>query len=243
MSQGARCYWLPRRGNSPSEYEDAFALNEIACRFALADGASESCFAVDWARILVEAFAASADLEQWGASLPSLEERWDAEVNRQPIPWHALNGVQRGAFAAFLGVEVERMFDGSVFWNAVAVGDACLLHSRGDALVAAFPVDSSRLFNNAPKLIGSRMSAEELHVRLSCRQSGEAYSGDRLWLATDALAKFCLAEHESGRPPWRELEMFADGSAPADYFIAWIEQLRTDRRLQNDDVTLIAIPL
>ena len=53
---------------------------------------------------------------------------------------------------------------------------------------------------------------------------------------TDALAEWFLMEHEAGRSPWREL--FA---LTADGFPEWVTGRRADRRLKNDDVTLMVI--
>ena len=47
---------LPKRGHSADEFEDAFAFDPAAGRYAVADGASESSFAGLWARLLVEGF-------------------------------------------------------------------------------------------------------------------------------------------------------------------------------------------
>ena len=61
MAVGSRTFWLPRRGNNPDEYEDAFALDDASGRYALADGASEGCFTGLWARLLVEDFVSRAE--------------------------------------------------------------------------------------------------------------------------------------------------------------------------------------
>ena len=52
MPVGSRTFWLPRRGNSPDEYEDAFAVDDASGRYAVADGATEGCFTGLWARLL-----------------------------------------------------------------------------------------------------------------------------------------------------------------------------------------------
>ena len=49
-------FFLPKRGNAAEEYEDAFAGDPASGRFAIADGASESCFAAAWAKIVVESY-------------------------------------------------------------------------------------------------------------------------------------------------------------------------------------------
>src|SRR6266404_6244133 len=52
MALSWHAFAVPKRGNSTEEYEDAFAANPNAGRFAIADGASESSFASLWAKLL-----------------------------------------------------------------------------------------------------------------------------------------------------------------------------------------------
>jgi hypothetical protein len=58
-------------------------------------------------------------------------------------------------------------------------------------------------------------------------------------LATDALAAWFLADWESGGSPWHQLQGFsARGQAT---FAQWVSGLRSERRLRNDDVTMVRI--
>jgi len=56
-----------KRGNTDDEYEDAFKGDESSGRFAVADGATGSAFAKEWARHLVEQFVESwyCDPDEW----------------------------------------------------------------------------------------------------------------------------------------------------------------------------------
>jgi hypothetical protein len=279
MAVGSRAFWLPRRGNSPDEYEDAFALEDACGRYALADGASEGCFTGLWARLLVEDFVAHAegDVGQWAFSLSAIQQRWDIDVRARKLDWDSDYWVEQGAFAAFLGIVLEssplppavghhvpmvgRMGEGQGVrafyrWQAVAIGDTCLFHTRDGALLRAFPLEDSHQFNNAPKLVGARASAEEVLHRRLVWPDGRGQPGDRLWLMSDALAQWCLAEQETGRNPWRELECVLlpspacrtrqDGrgaGGEGSLFAEWIEDLRSTRGLRNDDVTLLPILL
>lgn len=238
-----RAFWLPRRGNTPEEYEDAFDADSAAGRFAVADGATESAFARPWALKLVEDFVRQTEAEpqSWAERLPMIQERWETAVGKEPLPWYVKEKYRRGAFATFLGLTVLETGDGAVAWRAVAIGDACLLHTRTKELLSAFPLARSDQFDNYPNLIGSRAAVEHVCQNLSVHACGDALPDDRLWLMTDALAQCCLARHETGDELWEVLEslrLSSDGDAE---FGQWAETMRDDGGLRNDDVTLLAI--
>jgi hypothetical protein len=331
MSATSQTFWAVRRGNRPEEYEDAFAADDAAARYAVADGATESCFAGLWARLLAEGFvqtraaegqrrnggetAADRDLpvsatlecapagDPFFPSLAALQERWDTAIRERRLAWYSEPAIKRGAFATFLGLTIweqtgsgkmggerERADDDAAptsinispsppfpvspspryRWAATAVGDACLFHTRGDQLLHAFPLERAGQFDNLPKLVGSRMSAEAFLERRRQWTDGTGHAGDRLWMMTDALAQWCLTEQEawekegergrgeeggSGRvgegerlrcpacSPWSGLTSLLSGPEAASRFDAWIDQLRESGRLKNDDVTLLAISL
>ncbi len=207
-------------------------------------------------------------MEEWPDSLSAIQELWDADVRGRRLPYHAQPSVRQGAYATFLGVVLRDekgtgpicakhppgrsgKLDLSPFpspedvyqWQALAVGDACLFHTRRGALLRAFPLEKSQAFGNAPALVGARMAADEVRKRRQVWPDGRGQSGDRLWAMTDALAQWCLAEQERGGNPWGELESLLEAPPHDDRFAAWIEGLRTARRLRNDDVTLLGIVL
>jgi len=230
-----RAFWLPRQGHSPDEWEDAFACNVPAGRFAIADGATESIYAGEWARMLCASFVDdSTNVTELGPWLGAAQRRWQAHVRGEPTPWHVAEKLEAGAFATFLGlrVEVDGTSDGR--WRAVATGDSCLFQIRGNALCQAFPMVRAAAFGTRPELIGSRQRAR---VAVAA-DNGTLWAGDRLLLMTDALAHWFLAEHESGRQPWHEFEQLTEAD-----FAAWVDRHRKDRQLKNDDVTLVVIEL
>jgi hypothetical protein len=220
---------LPKRGHTADEFEDAFALDAAAGRFAVADGASESSFAGLWARLLVDGFVRPAP--GW---LEAARRSWAAHVDGQPLPWYAEAKRDAGAFATLLGLT---LIDGR--WHALAVGDACLFQVRGDELIAAFPLRRSTEFGNRPRLLGSRPPGagdDERHDE----GRGDWQAGDRFLLMTDALAQWFLRRHEAGDRPWQELSRLAEATAE---FAAWVEDRRRQDGLHNDDVTLVVIGL
>src|SRR5437879_1758144 len=108
-------FHLPKRGHSPKEYEDAFAGDLNAGRFAVADGASESSFASAWAQILVRAYVSKPG--PWPKWLPAARKRWRSRLNQVDLPWYAQTKLEEGAYAALLGVHIE-----GKTWHAEAVG-------------------------------------------------------------------------------------------------------------------------
>ena len=128
-----------------------------------------------------------------------------------------------------------------VSWHALAVGDSCLFQVRKDTLLTAFPVEHSDDFGTAPWLIGSRTPADGIPLHHCLYERGRRRPGDRLFLMTDALSKWFLAEHESGKRPWRAIEEFLDG--PDEAFADWVGRLRSAKALKDDDTTLVVVSL
>ncbi|HTU22233.1 MAG TPA: hypothetical protein VMG10_29610, partial [Gemmataceae bacterium] len=199
-------------------------------------------------------------LPNWANWLPSLQERWVAQVTvyerwaahptrfangttqatPSSVPWYLEPGLNQGAFATFLGLVIA---DNS--WFALAVGDSCLFQMRQGELICAFPLTRAADFGNAPWLVGSRTSPIEVPQKYGLQQMGDCRPGDRLWLMTDALAQWFLIQAESGGKPWLALEPLvhatAEDAVAQQAFAAWIEGLRAARQLRNDDVTLLAV--
>jgi hypothetical protein len=237
-------FFLPKRGHSADEYEDAFAGGPAAGRFAIADGAAESSFAALWARLLVEGFVnAGRKTSANGSWLVPLQERWAAGVDGLVVPWYGEAKRTHGAFATFLGLVVKcsgRRAGGT--WLAKAVGDSCLFHIGGKGLQAAFPLCRAADFGNRPALLGSRSDARTC-AALPKEAWGKWQAGERLLLMTDALAQWFLAETERGRQPWCVIEERQRSQSRTEALASWVEELRDRGSLRNDDVTLLVIDL
>ncbi len=245
--------WLPKAGNDPDEYEDAYLavypqrIGASGCgvaRIAVSDGASESAFAREWANGLTDAFV-NRPPELCGLTEDSLnawllpaQEAWHSCVPWDRLPWHGEAKARAGAFATLLGLTIGAAPDGSgrLSWKAVAVGDSCLFVVRDDRLWLSFPLEDAAEFDNTPALVCSNpenAGYEWEGVRL---HSGEFAAGDLIILATDALACWLLAQNADGGKPWETL--LALDSAEWD---AWNEEQRREGLMRNDDTTLVVI--
>ena len=232
----AGAFWVPKSGNSPEEYEDAFALNVEFGRFAVADGASESSFARQWARLLVDTFlvqppAATADeLREW---VKPLQQEWSKGNKVKALSWYAEEKSRGGAFSSFLAMTLDAETDK---WQAMAIGDSCLFSVRGKKnVVTAFPLSRSEEFHNRPMLLSSEPKSNQNVWGGLKVQEGDLAAGDAFFLMTDALAAWFLTEAELRRRPWAALLKVRSQKD----FTAFIDLLRASQALRNDDVTLV----
>ena len=248
-------FWLPRDGSKVEHYEDAFCPRRTGARttprlrLAVADGASESMLSGLWADLLVRTWCRSrrrpadqvvaAAMSGWRTALVAyLEGR---EAQQRPIEWFEQPGLERGAHATLLGVEVVGPVrpGGRGRWSAVSLGDSCLFQVRQDALVRAFPMEDVNAFGNAPKLVPTREGQLSRVVANLDRADGSWEDGDVLLLTTDAVAAWVLAGAAAGRRPWQELLRFDQDDDAA--FAAWAARERAAGRLRNDDLTVLRV--
>jgi hypothetical protein len=244
---------LPRHGHRLDECQDAAAADPDRGRFAVADGATESVYAAEWAQVLVDAFVVSDDgPPAWPTWLPPLQARWEEVIrlpaDAPPRPWYLEEALMRGgAFATFLGLVLEpsRPVDGETGapwkWQAHAIGDSCLFQVRRGELVLSFPLEQSTEFGSTPRLVGSRPGLGQPSRARSVIRRGDAEPDDRLWLMTDALAHWFLRRTEEGGRPWDELSSLLVVADPERAFADWVDEQRASRCLRNDDVTLLVV--
>ncbi len=244
MSWQVRSFQAVKAGSQPEECEDAVACDETAGVFAIADGATDAAFQRLWASLLVESFLQQppdmtdhADPAEWlSIWLPLVQEQWHATVPWDALPWHGLTKARQvGGLATFLGVQCAA---GRKRWRAVAVGDCTLLQvsAAGDLLFSG-PLTSAAEFGNTPVALSSiSPNVSPLLEHFYCFE-GELGEGETLLLITDALAAWVFRELEAGNQPLTRLLLLRDDA----HFGALVEELRLQRRMRNDDTTLLTI--
>lgn len=243
-SQG---FHTPKRGNAANEYEDAFfpeqscerrKTTEFHC--AVADGASDSAFSREWARLLVRWYHYRL------FSLGLVHRCWQRKVNERPVPWYLEEKIRRGAHATLVGLTIRDSDEseslGGGVWEATAIGDSCLFHVRGDELLTVAPMKRSRDFNNHPHLVSTNSNAFGLNDTRLKIAKGNWQPSDVFYLQTDALAEWTLSQHERGKSPWSLFRSIGkDGDSGTDSFEALVANLREHGGLHNDDTTMLRI--
>ncbi|MEQ8841610.1 MAG: hypothetical protein RIB98_11560 [Acidimicrobiales bacterium] len=226
-------------GYRSHEWEDSAAHSFRSGRFAVADGATTAFRARAWSHILTagwlsDPFAIDDD-DEWVEWLARRAAIWDADLDgrEDDAPFYVVAAANRGSFATLLGVELG-VDDGELCWRALAVGDACLFHVREGALLQSFPVTDAAEFGSHPALVHSGTTTGPGAVRGVERARGSLIEGDRVLLATDALAEWALLAGSTDPGVWERL-----GTIDEEGFGRLIAELRAGDALRNDDVTLL----
>ncbi|WP_127534553.1 protein phosphatase 2C domain-containing protein [Paenibacillus kobensis] len=249
----SECFLLPKAGNRSDEYEDASHSSTqvhketTICRFAIADGASESSYADLWANLLVSGYCYGRfGGIQIHRAISPLSKAWQKKTNGKSLPWYAQEKLSSGAFSTLAGITFRFAADDeSAAFDAMAVGDSCIFHVRGDTMVASFPLSTADDFRRRPVLISSN-AANNVQLKEFVRLwSGTAEAGDVFWLMTDALACWLLTRYEEDRSVIRLIHQLADEH---DFNHLVHEERRRPHRegyfyLRNDDVTFIRLKL
>ncbi|MEJ2857908.1 MULTISPECIES: protein phosphatase 2C domain-containing protein [unclassified Saccharothrix] len=238
---------VPKRGNTERECEDSGRVRDTGGTVlaAVADGASESLLSGEWADLLTASLLDAApdvldDADRFAAALVDAGRSWRAwlddyvagrEAAGRPIAWYEQPKLDRGPHATVLAARFA-----SGRWDAAALGDSCLFHVRDDRLECAFPLVEPGQFDNSPPLVNAFTRDTALLARHVRTASGRIEPGDEFFLCTDAIAEWFLREAGAGRRPWRVLRGFA---ADHDGFAAWLDAVREEGLMRNDDVTVV----
>ena len=232
---------LPKLGQEVSECEDCIGIDTEACRFAVADGATEAFDARSWAHRLARGWVQRqstltvAEFRAWvAAEGRELHDSW----NSLNLSWYSEEKARTGSFAAFVGVELD-LENGAPSWKAIALGDACLLHCRNGSLIKSLPISRSESFNAAPILVASNSSLHDGSMTSVVIDVGNCESGDVLWLMSDATAAWYLQRLENGDAIASNLFDIKGDEELNSFFDAE----RLAGRIRNDDLAIVRIEI
>lgn len=241
----ARHFLLPKEGSGAEECEDAVAQSADSSRFALADGATEAFDARRWAVRLAETWvgAKSAPLtvEEFRPWLAEQGEWLRASWEGRKLSWYAEEKRRAGSFAAFVGLRLEER-GRRVRWDVAALGDSCLVQTRGGRVETALPVSTHSEFNSAPPLVPSNESVREAALSKLVSAGGEAERGDVFLLMSDALSAWyleSLSKSDGRAAQFDSLLAASENEALAQLF----RGERESKRMKDDDVAAVRIQI
>jgi serine/threonine protein phosphatase PrpC len=236
---------LPKFGNSTDENEDNILEpskseieKETLVKFAISDGATESSFSKEWSNLLVSAYKdKSFEQIHLPETIEIISETWHSMTNAIDLPWYAQQKAEKGAFATFLGLTINRE-EGS--FEVVAAGDCTLFQIRNSKIIFSFPVSSAEDFNNTPNLIASNDNYQTNFEKNVYYKSGTIQTNDIIILATDAMAAWILKQKNRSEKV-RKLLIEQFEKQNEQNFEEWLNKQRNKNKIKNDDVTLLII--
>jgi hypothetical protein len=240
-------FTMPKIGEQEIDIQDAYCHSRDCSIVAIADGASTSLLPREWANILVEHFCDhNQDLidsiyERWEEWLGPIQQQWRQLYLKiktdKALPWYAKGSKDKDhGSATFVGLKLlPPNQSGEKIWEALAVGDSCLFQINANLnKIVAFPLDKSEQFKTVTNCFHS---LPEYRSYNPIFMDGVYDQGDIFLLATDALAEWIIKDYENPTHRWKELISVAT----QEEFIGFIDQLRRDRLIKNDDTTLVRI--
>ncbi len=215
LSFSIKTFTCSKAGNSSIENEDAFSIpplkiKDTYLRTAIADGATESSFSREWADLLVSYYY-TFDFRNETFSetlLPTIKRSWLERINVIDLPWYAQQKMEMGAFASFLGLDVNLENGDS---KIIAVGDSNIFIFRNNKMVLTFPIEKAIDFGTTPFLISSEIEKNQKESHFFLEKDFKVFSEDILLLCTDAISHLILHEVEIGNNPVNEIMELLSG--------------------------------
>ena len=221
---------------SPCTDQTFFTGEVEEFRCAVADGATETSFSGEWANVLVESFVTHGNpginflTDENLHPLQGVWHRRIAEKTRdKPLPWYAQEKLQQGAYSTLIGLQIRN--DNRL--TLTHLGDSALLLERqGDKRWGQYPPNIQ--FTNHPFLISTDPARNVGLQGQKLQKRGTWKNGNIFYLMTDALAEYLFKLRR------RQLEIDKLTKGQED-FEAVIQKLRQEKKIKNDDVTLVRI--
>jgi serine/threonine protein phosphatase PrpC len=240
---------LPKIGETEKNIQDRFAVSADNNLIAISDGAGSSLYPSQWAEILVEHFChtssepiaiAQQSYEEW---LQPAQEKWrqyylERLTNPNRKWWQGGSQLKSHAAATFVGLKaVDELNSEQKRWQAIAVGDSCLFKlTKNTAELISFPLQKAEEFKGTTQCFFSLPEYSSFPPQFI---EGVCEQGDIFLLATDALSQWLLTEYEQQSTLWQEI-FTLDNS---EEFIAFVEKLRREKSIKNDDITGLIVPI
>ena len=263
---GVQGYKLAKGNEPQARSQDAFDLNNDLRRYAVTDGVSRSFLPSYWAAILANRFVyqgqgleEEAYFAEWlGEGCKEWEQKahkWIARAEKRRQEQGLIDATDwqhyltLGAQSTLIGCTLlPTTHNGAMPVQIIAVGDANFFQIRhthnGTWEYAAYPCADPSAFGATPDALATAAAASSKGMQRTWswigRQQFNAYPGDYLLLATDAMAKWLLQQLQTNQEDWRCL---LDPNTSHSDLAHLVFTERAAGRLEDDDVTVLVIPL
>jgi serine/threonine protein phosphatase PrpC len=237
-------YRTPKEGESITDCQDDFEINQTKGCFAIADGASQSFYPAIWAKLLVQHFCENPEINKsnWETWLESIQAKWLTEVRDRvetaksqgkPTWVESHNGLimQRAATSTFIGL---RFSEDRI--RGCYVGDSCVFVIRNSNL-ELYTLKSSKDFSDRPEYFASYPKDNHFNPHFFDINFDQSDDVDII-LATDALSEYILKCSEQKK----EIFPLLLEISSQEQFECFVASARHQTiKMKNDDVTLLIL--
>lgn len=210
----------------------------LELRAAVADGATQSFEPGSWAEALVDAFIRGAirPTQRTPAILATVAGL-HLEQPAATDSWIAQGRAALGSYATLAGVTLS--YRRGWRWVGLAIGDsAAFVVDRDGRVKRKFPYQRLDEFPAAPVMLGTTTRNNDVVSQRGLRWTGPLGAHDRIWLTTDEIARWTIAQLGDGADPFTRL----DGAVRSHRtFAEFITQLRAGGSVADDDMTILRI--
>ncbi len=223
-------YSVPKDGNTPQENEDAWAVSADHSLVVLSDGASEGMYSREWAQYLCTHLSTPPYQIITPALLKDLGNSFQSGLEKKEVPWYVENKMREtGAAATLLYLHHHKKII-KQWWEVGGTGDTCIILFQDKKLVWSWPLEKGEEFDTSPELVYNLF---QKNGQLKSRTVPLPRGKSTLILATDALAEAIISGKTATIPVLKTNEAFHD----------WIDTLRKDHILKNDDTTMVLMEI
>jgi len=229
-----------KRGNQMNEYEDSFSISEDSLKVSVADGATEASFSKEWSQILTKHYISNPIEIITNEWLNLAYDEFYKNIDIGRLPWHAQNKIiEQGSYSTLTGISIDQEAES---FTGIVIGDSCIFWIDNEGM-HKFPFRSEQEFNSRPYLINTlKQNNEEIEDEKNQKilpYFKFSEGSTRIYLATDALSCWIVSEDCKGNKPCEIL----DGLDNEQEFVKFVDNLRDNGELKNDDVTLVILEI
>ena len=222
-------YSVPKDKDHPSENADRVGFRPDIGIAVICDGAGSTFGSSIWSEILCKRFLDSEESDfLW---LHRAIRDFNCHYAAESLTWNEQAALDRGSYAALLGVEVS-----ATELSMICVGDCMLAMAEYGKVVSTFPFSEIGEFPDYPSLL-STLPEMNRKGRLAVRvRQWRRPKADRvkLFLMTDALGRWLVTDPERRGGMLDLVETDAD-------FTRLVLREREKANLELDDTTLMTL--
>jgi hypothetical protein len=242
MKLKVRGYAYHKEKESIGDCNDRFKVNEHLNKFAISDGVTSSFLPDLWTEILTDQFVTTQGLIDVDNLFPleQAQDTWDKKAkgfaNIEGQVWYVKTFYEeeRSAAATLTGLHLYYE-DDCPFWEAMAIGDSFLFFvpelKVTSSNILSIPDAANFTFDNYPNYLDSINEKPKGNFEVMYKQ---ALTEGSFYLMTDALAEW-FTKNRATAP--KQISTWQNQEA----FVKQIKKLRKQKKLHNDDTSILII--